>query len=178
MKYVLFFILVSILSFGLFLANYLGAFKGVDISEATQGPFKTVHLEHVGPYHKVNKVIEQVEKFMASQGTVCGRTFGEYLDDPQVVEEARLRAKVGCIVETVPTTLTGDLKSGEIPQRKYVVAVFTGSPGIGPMKVYPRVNDYMLKHQLKQAGAVIEIYEIHSITEKNAMTTTYLFPVQ
>ncbi|MEK2646178.1 GyrI-like domain-containing protein [Bdellovibrio sp. BCCA] len=179
MKYILVFVLVAVTSFGLFLANYLGAFKGVDISEASQGPFQTVYIEHVGPYHKVNKVIEKVENFMKSQGAPCGRTFGEYMDDPQVVEEARLRSKVGCIVETLPAgQLPEDFKTGDIPQRKYVVAVFTGSPGIGPLKVYPRVNDYMVKHSLKQTGAVIEIYEIHSITEKNAMTTTYLFPVQ
>lgn len=176
MKYILFFVLVVIISFSLFLANYLGAFKGVDISEATQGPFQTVYIEHVGPYHKVNKVIEKVENFMKSQGAPCKRTFGEYLDDPQTVEEARLRSRVGCLVESAPAGLPEDMKLGEIPQRKYVVAVFTGSPGIGPLKVYPRVNDYMVKQKLKQSGAVIEIYEIHSITEKNAMTTTYLFP--
>lgn len=178
MRYILVFVLVVMISFGLFLANYLGAFKGVDISEAVQGPFKTVYVEHVGPYHKVNKQIERIEKYMQSQGITCGRTFGEYLDDPRSVEEARLRAKVGCIIEGEPPQLTEGLQVGEIPQRKYVVAVFTGSPGIGPLKVYPRVNDYMLKHNLKQSSALIEIYEIHSITEKNAMTTTYLFPVQ
>jgi AraC family transcriptional regulator len=178
MKYALLFIAVAILSFSLFLANYLGAFKGVEITEASQGPFSTVYLEHVGPYHKVNKVIEKVEKYMASQGAPCGRTFGEYMDDPQVVEEARLRSKVGCLVQAVPSNLPEDFKSGEIPARKYVVASFTGSPGIGPLKVYPRVNDFMLKNKLKQSGSVVEIYEIHSITQKNAMTTTYLFPVQ
>lgn len=178
MKYVLVFVLVAVLSFGLFLANYLGAFKGVEISVAQQGPFKTVYIEHVGPYHKVNKIIEQVENFMKSQGAPCGRSFGEYLDDPQTVEEARLRSRVGCIVQNVPANLPGEMKAGEIPERKYVVAIFTGSPGIGPLKVYPRVNDYMLKNNLKQTGAIIEIYEIMSIKEKNAMTTTYLFPAQ
>lgn len=178
MKYVLVFVFVAVISFGVFLANYLGAFKGVDISEATQGPFKTIFVEHVGPYHKVNKQIGRIEAYMQSQGITCGRTFGEYLDDPQVVEEARLRSKVGCILEGEPPKLVEGLQLGEIPARKYVVAVFTGSPGIGPLKVYPRVNDYMLKNNLKQTGAVIEIYEIHSITVKNAMTTTYLFPVQ
>lgn len=178
MKYILVFILVAVLSFGLFLANYLGAFKGVDISVVQQGPLKTVYIEHVGPYHKVNKIIEQVENFMKSQGAPCGRSFGEYLDDPQTVEEARLRSKVGCIVQNVPANLPAEIKSGEIPERKYVMAIFTGSPGIGPLKVYPRANDYMLKNKLKQTGAVIEIYEIMSIKEKNAMTTTYLFPVQ
>ncbi|MEN0057517.1 MAG: GyrI-like domain-containing protein [Bdellovibrio sp.] len=178
MKYILFFVLVALTAFGLFLANYLGAFKGVDISQAQYGPLKIVYLEHVGPYHKVNKIIEKVEKHMASIGAPCARTFGEYFDDPQSVEEARLRSRVGCVVETPPSSLPEDFKSDELPERKYVVAVFTGSPGIGPIKVYPRVNDFMLKQNLKQTGAVVEIYEIHSITEKNAMTTTYLFPVQ
>ncbi|MGZ3772762.1 MAG: GyrI-like domain-containing protein [Pseudobdellovibrionaceae bacterium] len=178
MKYVLVFVLVVIISFALFLASYLGAFKGVEISTAQQGPFKTVYIEHVGPYHKVVKIIEKVENFMKSQGAPCGRTFGEYLDNPQTVEEARLRSRVGCIVDNIPANLPADMKSGEIPQLKYVVAVFTGSPGIGPLKVYPQVNDYMIKNNLKQTGAVTEIYEIMSIKEKNAMTTTYLFPVQ
>lgn len=178
MRYILVFVAVAITAFGLFLSNYLGAWKGVDISHANQGPFTTVYLEHVGPYHKVNKIIEKVEKYMQTQGVTCGRTFGEYMDDPQVVEEARLRSKVGCLVEKAPENMPEEFKSGEIPQRDYVVAIFTGSPGIGPLKVYPRVNDYMLKQDMKQSGPVIEIYEIHSITEKNAMTTTYLFPYQ
>lgn len=178
MRYAIVFITVAIISFGIFLANYLGAFKDVEITTRTEGPLKIVYVEHVGPYHKVNKVIERIEKYMASINVKCGRTFGEYLDDPQVVEEARLRSKIGCVLETVPEKLSDELKVSEIPAGQYVVAVFTGSPGIGPMKVYPRVNDYMLKNNLKQSGAVIEIYEIHSITEKNAMTTTYLFPAK
>ena len=177
MKYILVFVLVAITAFTIFLSNYLGAFKGVDISSASEGPFQTVYIEHVGPYHKVNKVIEKVEKYMTAQGSPCKRTFGEYMDDPRNVEEARLRSHVGCIVETLPVGVPEEFKTGDIPQRNYVKAVFTGSPGIGPLKVYPRVNDYMAKQNVKQSGAVIEIYEIHSITEKNAMTTTYLFPV-
>ncbi len=178
MRYMIVFVVVCMISFSGFLANYLGAFKGVDISASNQGPFKTVYVEQVGPYHKVNKTIERVEKYMATLGVKCGRTFGEYLDDPETVEQARLRSKVGCIVEQAPEKLEEGFFAGEIPARQYVVATFTGSPGIGPLKVYPRVNDFMIKQNLKQSGAVIEIYEIHSITEKNAMTTTYLFPAQ
>jgi effector-binding domain-containing protein len=178
MRYILVFVVVTVISFGVYLATYLGAFKGVEITEVQQGPFKTIYIEHVGPYHKVNKVIEKVEKFMQSQGTTCGRTFGEYLDDPRQVEEARLRAKVGCIIEAMPAGAPEEMKEGEIPARSYVQAVFTGSPGIGPLKVYPRVEQYMQQKKLKQTGAAVEIYEIHSIKEKAAMTTTYLFPVK
>ncbi|WP_413580780.1 GyrI-like domain-containing protein [Bdellovibrio sp. HCB288] len=178
MRYIIVFVIVMVASFGGYLATYLGAFKGVEISEAQQGPFKTLYIEHVGPYHKVNKVIEKVEKFMASKGTICQRTFGEYLDDPRQVEEARLRSRVGCLIESMPTDVPENMKEGVIPANHYVVAVFTGSPGIGPLKVYPRVEEYLQQKGLAKTATAIEIYEIHSITEKSAMTTTYLFPVQ
>ncbi|WP_413586810.1 GyrI-like domain-containing protein [Bdellovibrio sp. HCB274] len=178
MRYIIVFVVVMVISFGTYLATYLGAFKGVEISEAQQGPFKTIYIEHVGPYHKVNKVIEKVERFMKEKGVICQRTFGEYLDDPRQVEEARLRSKVGCLIDKMPEGAPEEMKEGEIPARAYVVAVFTGSPGIGPLKVYPRVEAYLQQKNLKQTDASIEIYEIHSITEKSAMTTTYLFPVQ
>jgi AraC family transcriptional regulator len=55
-----------------------------------------------------------------------------------------------------------------------VQAVFDGSPGIGPIKIYPKAETYMKDHQLAMDGAVIEIYVIHS---QKAMTTTYLFPI-
>lgn len=178
MRYILLFVLAAIVGFGVYLSTYLGAYRNVDISQMNQGPFKTVYIDHVGPYHKVNKEIEIVEGFFKNKGQPCARTFGEYLDDPQTVEEARLRARVGCLVENPPATLPEEFKVGEIPGRNYVVAVFSGSPGIGPLKVYPKVADFMKDHSLKQDGPVIEIYEIHSITEKNAMTTTYLFPAK
>ncbi|MBO9665563.1 MAG: GyrI-like domain-containing protein [Bdellovibrio sp.] len=175
MRYMIVFVVVMVISFGAYLATYLGAFKTVTVSEAQQGPFKTLYVENVGPYHKVNKRIETVEKFMKEQGAPCGRTFGIYLDDPYQVEEARLRSEVGCLIETVPANLPEGFKVGEIPGRNYVVATFTGSPGIGPLKVYPRIEEYMQSKKLQHDGPVIEIYEIHSITEKAAMTTTYLF---
>lgn len=178
MKFIIVFVVFTMISFGVFLSNYLGAFKGVDISQSSQGPLQMVYIDYMGPYHKISKEIEKVEKYMASQGVPCGRSFGEYLDDPQTVEEARLRSKAGCIVEQVPANLPEGFKTETRDAHNYVVAVFTGSPGIGPMKVYPKVNAFMVEKGLKQSGPVIEVYEIHSITEKNAMTTTYLFPVE
>ncbi len=177
MRYFLVFILVAMISFGLFLANYLGAFKGVEIFEGEQGPYTMLYIDHVGPYHKISKEIEKVEKFLSAQGTPCKQSYGEYLDDPKTMEEVRLRSKAGCIVQNVPANLPEGFKTEEVPLRKYVVASFTGSPGIGPMKVYPKVEEYMKEKGHTAAGPVIEIYEIHSISEKNAMTTTYLFPI-
>ncbi len=92
------------------------------------------------------------------------------------VEEARLKSHIGCVYDGETPALIENLYAGEIPAGQYVQAVFTGSPGIGPLKVYPHVNEYMQKSRLKQNGALVEIYKIHSISENNAMTTTYLFP--
>lgn len=175
-KYLLVFMFFLAGGFGAYLSIYLGVYKGVDITRAEMGPYQTVYLENIGPYHKVNKQIEKVEKYMAEQGLPCTRTFGEYLDDPAQVEEARLRAHIGCIVDKIPENRPATLHTKEIPKATYTVAVFSGSPGIGPLKVYPKVNEFMEAQNLKVSGPLIEIYEIHSITEKNAMTTTYLFP--
>jgi AraC family transcriptional regulator len=91
-----------------------------------------------------------------------------------LVEVGRLRSRGGCIVKEFPATLPEGFKTQEIPERRYVMAVFEGSPGIGPVKVYPKAEVYMKDHNLVMDGAVIEIYVIQSEKE---MTTTYLFPL-
>jgi hypothetical protein len=178
MRYILLFVIIGVTAFGLFLANYLGAFKGVDISEGLRGPYKFVYVDHMGPYHKIAPEIAKVEDFMKSIGAPCKLSYGEYIDDPNVIEEARLRAHAGCIVEAFPANLPAEFKTEERVSKPYVIAVFTGSPGIGPMKVYPRADKYISEHNMKIAGPVIEIYEVFSFKEKNAMTTTYLFPTE
>lgn len=163
------------ISFGAYLTTYLGVYKNVEISQAEMGPYHTVYLENIGPYHKVNKQIEKVEKYMISIGSPCQRTFGIYIDDPAHVEEARMRSHVGCLVEAPLKDLPEGLLNGEILKKNYTIAIFTGSPGIGPLKVYPKVYEYLAEKKAQVTGPLIEIYEIHSITAKNAMTTTYLF---
>ncbi|MFZ4404672.1 MAG: GyrI-like domain-containing protein [Pseudobdellovibrionaceae bacterium] len=173
---------------------YLGAFKPVQISESTRGPFVLVYKNHLGPYHKIVSSIEEVENFAKAQGLDCNLTFGEYLDNPKTGEEDRLRSRGGCLfdpsssqaqthAEFITSTETSvkkipwpkDFIVETRPANNYVQAQFDGSPGIGPMKVYPKVADYFREHHLEQKPAVIEIYQIHSREEKNAMTTTYLF---
>lgn len=167
-------IVLVVLTITIYLAQYLGAFKSVDISEAEKGPLKLLYKEHTGAYHKVVGVIEEVETWARQKGIDCSESFGEYLDNPNVTEENRLRSRGGCVVKEFPTA---DLPEGfltrEIPVRKYVVALFDGSPGIGPLKVYPKVENYMKEHRLAIDGPILEIYVIHS---EKAMTTTYLFP--
>jgi effector-binding domain-containing protein len=156
------------------LAYYLGAFKPVEIIEVSRDPMKMIYKDHVGAYHKIVSVIEEVETWAKAHNVDCTQSFGEYIDDANLVEEARLRSRGGCIVQDFPADLPAEIKKEEIPARKYVMAVFEGSPGIGPVKVYPKAESYMKEHGLAMDGAVIEIYVIHS---EKAMTTTYLFPL-
>ena len=156
------------------LSYHLGAFKTVDITQAKRPAMKMIYKDHTGSYHKIVSVIQEVEAWAKSQNIDCSESFGEYIDDPNLIEEIRLRSHGGCIVKDFPANLPSDYKTQEIPERDYVIAVFEGSPGIGPAKVYPKAEAFMKNHQFVMDGSVIEIYVIHSQKE---MTTTYLFPV-
>jgi len=167
-------VLLVIVTIAVWLFYYLGAFKSVDITEVERGPLKMIYKEHTGSYHKIVNVIEEVEKWAKANNVDCTESFGEYIDDANAVEEARLRSRGGCLVSDFPANLPAEFKTREIPVRKYVQAIFEGSPGIGPIKVYPKAETYMKDRQIVMDGAVIEIYVIHS---EKAMTTTYLFPI-
>jgi AraC family transcriptional regulator len=156
------------------LAYYLGAFKSVEINQAQRPAMKMIYKDHTGPYHKIVSVIQEVESWAKSQKIDCTESFGEYIDDANMVEEPRLRSRGGCLVKEFPQSLPEGFKTREVPARAYVVAIFDGSPGIGPLKVYPKAEAYMKDHGLMMDGAVIEIYVIAS---EKAMTTTYLFPL-
>lgn len=171
-SYVLLPLLLAIVVYILYLANYLGAFKSVLIKEITAGPFHLVYKTHVGPYHKVNEALQEVESWARNNGLSCRLSFGEYLDNPETTEENRLRANVGCIVDSPLAQIPENFLQSTRPQSNYVVAQFDGASSIGPMKVYPRVKEYFAMKNYQFPESVLEIYEIHSNT---SMTTKYYF---
>lgn len=165
-------IMLGVLGFGIYLANYLGAFKDVDLSEATFGPVKLIYQDHQGAYHKIVSKIQEVEVWAKANGFSCAKTFGQYFDDPRSVDEERLRSLGGCLVDEFPRNLPPNFKTKEIPEGHFLQARFEGSPGIGPMKVYPKAEKYILDHQIKKNDSVIEVYEV--LSEKE-MKTVYYF---
>ena len=180
MKYVILFVIVSALSFCVFLANYLGAFRPVEVLEGDRGPLRMVYLDYMGPYHKTVSAIEKVEKWFAEQKLPCQQSYGEYLDKPDSKEENRLRSRGGCLIpETLKLPpLPPEFKEEIRPLKHYVIAEFFGSPGIGPFKVYPKVNDYIAAKRKKPLGSAIEIYEILNASQNDSMKTTYLIPYE
>ncbi len=154
----------------------LGSFKDVVITEGDRGPYKLVFKEHVGAYHKIMPTLEEVEKWAKENGESCKLSFGEFMDDPDKVDEDRLRSIAGCVVDkTWDFVLPAGFGFREYPSRFYVIAEFDGAPSIGPFKVYPKVKDYIAAHAYKMSGPVIEMYEIIS---DQKVRTTYLFPVE
>ena len=175
-RYLLLPLLIAILVFAFYLMNYLGTFKPVIIEEKKAGPFQMIYKNHVGPYHKIVPVIEEVEKWAKAQGYDCKVSFGEYLDNPETSEEARLRSRGGCVVPEFPAQLPEGFEKQTLPEKDYVTAVFEGSPGIGPMKVYPKAHEYIRDQGLvRESETVMEMYVIHS---PESMTTTYYFPIK
>lgn len=171
-RYLLLPLLIAIVVFAVYLMNYLGAFKPVIIAEKMAGPFQMIYKPHVGAYHKIVPVIEEVETWARSSGIDCHLTFGEYLDSPKTTEEVRLHSNGGCLVDQIPATLPEGYQSKSVPEKKYITATFEGSPGIGPLKVYPKVYQYADDQGLKLEDLVMEVYEVHS---QESMTTTYYF---
>lgn len=176
MKSILLFVFITVLTLGLALAIYLGAFKKVEIAQAEAGPYRLVFKKHFGPYHKIVPVIEEVEKWAAAHSETCETSFGEYIDDPNVVAEDRLHSNGGCLVEK---DWQGQLPEGfeyrELARRRYVIATFEGAPSIGPQKVYPKANEFMQQNSLAFDGPVIEMYKRLS---GQGLETKYHFPVK
>ncbi len=104
----------------------------------------------------------------------CARTFGEYLDNPEAIDQDRLRSRGGCVLSTA---YQGKLPDGmhyeERPANRYVVGRFTGSPSIGPFKVYPKIFAYLDSQRLKSTGTNLEVYTVNG----EEVSTEYLFPI-
>ena len=184
-KHTVWAIAIGMVIFCLYLFQYTGAFKNVTIAIDQRGPYTVIYKEHTGAYHKIVTNIEEVETWARTNGLKCRLSFGEYFDDPNTIEEGRLKSRGGCIIdplikqeseifEKIKTTLPTNFKSDVIASTKAVVALFSGAPGIGPLKVYPKANDLILEKRLTKKGSVIEIYEIF---DRQSMQTTYIWPV-
>jgi hypothetical protein len=168
----------------IYIAQYTGFFKSVAVGMDERGPYTLIYKEHTGAYHTIIESLNRVETWGKEFGVNCHYTFGEYFDDPGIVEEGRLRSRAGCLIESKNTAdvdslktilLPEDIKIEEYKRTLSVVALFTGSPGIGPYKVYPKMEKFIQAQKLKRSGSILEIYEVLG---PKTMNTTYIWPVE
>ncbi len=172
MKNIFFTVIFLVVAFLIWFVYSVGFFKTVEIREEKVSSMTLLYIEHVGPYHKIIDAISAVERFAKDKKWPCRKTFGEYLDNPDVVEHDRLRSLGGCILEVpiaeLASQLPADIKFKELPEKNYVVGTFYGAPMVGPYKVYPKLDEYIHARNLKRNNSTLEIYEM--ISEKDLMT--------
>lgn len=177
----IFILILTIIGFAVILASYMGLFRPVHIQIDKRPAMHLLYKNYMGPYHKIVPTLEAVEKWAKSNGIQCHESFGEFLDDPKSVEESRLRAKSGCLLsEEEKTKITSKLPNSFLlesyPETKAIKVIFEGSPAVGPIRVYSKVQSFAADSQFTFTGAPIEIYNIDSQT--NGMITTYYFPIK
>ena len=156
-----------------YLYFYLGIYRPVSVTLEPRGPFYLVFKPHLGPYHQILPVIQDVEAWAAEHKLSCQTTFGEFLDDPQSVDEDRLRSRAGCVLKAPLAVPPADFEYQQRPERTYAVGHFDGSPAIGPYKVYPKVQKFLNDQRLKSTSPVIEMYTVSG----EDVVTEYLFAV-
>lgn len=166
-------VFASVVFLAIYLYFYLGFYKPVEIERVHGTAMHFISKSHTGPYHEIGPSITAVESWAREHHVPCEKTFGEYLDDPQAVDQDRLRSRGGCLVNGPVENLPTEFKYEDRPAREYVKAEFSGSPAIGPFKVYPLVKEYLVEKRLKSTSGVIEIYSLHG----TQVDTEYLFPL-
>ncbi|MDP4239191.1 MAG: hypothetical protein Q8904_06950, partial [Bacteroidota bacterium] len=96
------------------------------------------------------------------------RQFGIYFDNPQKVEQSKLRSEVGCILENADTSKVFWLKARfnikTYPVKRYITAEFPFkgrmSILIGILKIYPALTKYAKKNGYGETGPIMEIYDM------------------
>jgi DNA gyrase inhibitor GyrI len=171
-KWLALFSLCGLIAFSFYVYRHLGLEKPVEIHQGPAGPFLFLFKDHRGPYHEIGPVIREVELWALKQNVPCSKTFGQYLDDPEGVDQDRLRSRGGCVLSVLPNGMAPPGFSVlKLPEKLYVIARFSGSPAAGPLSVYPAVKKYFAEHRLVYPPTVIEIYSVNGPN----VTTEYLF---
>ncbi len=169
--------LFILLSVAAVLIYRTGVYKEVQISSGDQGPFVLVYKVHKGPYHKIVAVISEVEDYFFKNDLACPMAFGLYLHDPNQVEQDRLTSHGGCVFTNLSKELQEVVKDSNyeievLEKKEYLVATFDGSPSLGPIRVYPKVDAWMAKYGYKRKGSVLELYQTMG---EDKVLTRYLF---
>jgi AraC family transcriptional regulator len=154
-----------------YLFFYLGLYKTASVTRESRGPLHLLYKTHSGAFYRIGPVLHEVELWAGAHGVKCDKTFGEFLDDPESVDEDRLRSRAGCIVEGKPSQPLGDIEYEEHPAGDYVVGRFSGSPSVGPLKVYPKIKHFIIDQRLRTSLPNLEIYTVRG----DAVDTEYLF---
>ena len=146
---------------------YLGLFTRITFREKSIGPYYLVCEKHVGSYTKSGEVMDRIyTSLLNNENIAAERGFGLYYDNPQKVEEDKLRSIVGCILERDYHDRIENLQKNyrieEFPRSLCLTTTFPyrGMPSIimGVLKVYPALSKELEKRNTDPVP-VMEMYD-------------------
>lgn len=153
-------LILMAITLGIYLYFHLGVNQTVDIQIEELPEMHLIYKEHLGAYHLIANLIESIETTTALNQIPCSKTFGLYLDDPQGVESDRLRSLGGCLTNEANMQLPEGLNYKKLDPGYFVTARFSGSPAIGPMKVYPKIYEFIQSRGITAETSTMEIYTL------------------
>jgi len=161
-------VLIAVIIILLSFLAYMGVFSTISIEEKTMGPFTYAYIEHIGPYSGVGEPMAELYEKMEAADFNSTDGIGIYYDDPKKTPAAELRSEVGSII--APEDIDKIEKNSDkfsfntIEEKKYLVAEFPikniMSYMLGPMKVYPAFNEYLVAKDIEVPTKGIEYYDM------------------
>ncbi len=135
--------------------------------------------EHKGAYSKTKQSMDEVYEGLIALGVESTRGVGVYYDDPALVAEADLRSEVGSLLEGVSEEKLMEIKEKlEVKEYEEMQAMVVEFPintmlsyMIGPMRVYPVIQEHWQGKGYEESEIGIEIYDIAN------KTITYIMPI-
>jgi hypothetical protein len=151
--------------------GHIGVFSKVVIDEKEMGPFVLVYNEHKGDYKHTAKIQDDIYYSLLNDHKIeTYKGFGIYYDNPKKVPVEELRSIAGCILEPsdydkIEMLQENGFNIKEIPQQNSIVTEFPFKNQFsiiaGIMKVYPKIEKYIEKHNLT-TSEMMEIYDVPS----------------
>ncbi len=168
MKKIILFILGGLVLLILLAAFYFSLFSSVNISEKNTGGEILVYQERVGSYQQSGPALAKIFSDLKNNfGINCQIGLGIFYDNPQRVAAEKLRSDLACVLPGGDAGKLEKLQSSPSfkvkrnPVIKNVVARFPYrnplSYVLGVIKVYPKISNYLVKHNYQPAPAV-EVY--------------------
>lgn len=165
MKKLLTFIVILVVLI-LWLWWYLGGFSNLQVEEKEMGPYTMVYVDYVWAYEKVWPVMDEIYQTLTKAGITQTAGIWIYYDDPAITPKDELKSEVWSVINSEDISKVEDLWTSyqikTIEKSEKVVVAFPYknmlSYMVGPMKVYPIVNDYMIEKGYNAEIPRIELY--------------------
>lgn len=147
---------------------YYGGSKKIEFSIVETGGEVLIYEEIQGDYRQSREVGDKIYYSLLDEDKIeTFKGFGVYYDNPQKIEQSKLRSEAGCILEEKDIDKLSYLENKytirTFPRKEYITTEFPYkgkmSVLIGVMRVIPTLTKYATENGYGD-GAVMEIYDV------------------